>query len=204
PTQEEQDTPGRAAKRSLGMIPKPIQTPPRDTTAELKSDRLLAAITGQPLPDRPLDGVDLTGVIDGKLDARPTPIAFWDFDSGRLMATKPEPYIDPKLQEGTTPLVKLMGSKATRDFVNFRYPAINDADYLGPRSIIVGDHKLVVRENNKGEPGIELFNLKIDPAEKTNLIDKEPELALKLQDQLRQWQESVLNSLTGADYHESK
>ncbi|MGB6221020.1 hypothetical protein, partial [Haloferula sp.] len=41
PTQEEQDTPGRAAKRSLGMIPKPIQTPPRDTTAELKSDRLL-------------------------------------------------------------------------------------------------------------------------------------------------------------------
>lgn len=182
-------------------ISEPRSTNFRATTSDLLPT--LVALTDQPLPDRPIDGLDLSGVIDGTLDARPAQVAFWDFDSRRLMASNPEPYTDPKLQEGTTPLVKLMGSKATRDFVNFRYPAVNDADHLGPRSIIVGDHKLVVREN-KGGSLIELFDLKTDPAEKTNLIDQEPELARKLQDQLRQWQESVLNSLTGADYHDSK
>ena len=46
--------------------------------------------------------------------------------------SKPEPWIDPELQKGTTPLVKLMGGKATRDFINFRHPAITEDDYLGP------------------------------------------------------------------------
>ena len=182
-------------------ISKPRATGFRATTSDLLPT--LAALTGQPLPDRPLDGIDLAAVIDGKLASRPTPIAFWDFDARRFMATKPEPYIDPQLQEGTTPLVKLSGNKATRDFLNFRYPAVNDADFPGPRSIIEGDHKLVVREN-MGETSIELFDLKADPAEKTNLARQQPELVRKLQAGLRRWQESVLKSLTGADYHDSK
>ena len=107
------------------------------------------------------------------------------------------------MQEGTTPLVKLSGGKATRDFLNFHYPAINAADHIGPRSIIEGDHKLVIREK-KGETSIELFNLKSDPAEKTNLVDQQPELARKLQTDLRHWQDSVLKSLTGADYRDKK
>nr|MCU0750283.1 hypothetical protein [Akkermansiaceae bacterium] len=163
----------------------------------------LAAITGQPLPDRPLDGIDLTGVLDGTLSTRPSPMAFWDFDTRRLMASEPTPYIDPDLQKGTTPLVKRSGGKATRDFLNFCYPEVNQADVLGPRSIIEGDHKLVIREK-KGEPNIELFDLKTDPSEKSNLIDQQPELARKLQTDLHNWQESVIKSLTGADYHDAK
>jgi arylsulfatase A-like enzyme len=182
-------------------IPKPRTTAFRANTSDLLPT--LAAITGQPLPDRPLDGIDLGPVFDGKLDARPTPMAFWEFDTRRLMASKPEPYIDPELQQGTTPLVKLSGTKATRDFLNFRHPAITEADFRGPRSLIAGDHKLVVREK-KGETGIELFDLKSDPAEKTNLADQQTDLVRKLQAELRQWQESVLNSLTGADYRKAK
>jgi arylsulfatase A-like enzyme len=143
-------------------------------------------------------------VIDGKLDARPSPLAFWDFNTRRYLSDKPQPYIDPELQKGTTPLVKRGAGKATRDFRNFRYPAINDADYIGARSIIVGDHKLVIHERKQGEPNIELFNLKTDPAEKTNLAASQPDLARKLQTDLRQWQKSVLNSLTGADYRPAK
>ncbi|QTN32036.1 sulfatase-like hydrolase/transferase [Akkermansiaceae bacterium] len=182
-------------------IPKPRSTSFRATTSDLLPT--LAAITGQALPDRPLDGTDLMPVINGTLDARATPMAFWDFDTRRFMATNPQPYIDPALQAGTTPLVKLSGGKATRDFLNFRYPAVNEADILGPRSIIEGDHKLVVRET-KGETGIELFDLKADPGEKLNLTKQQPELTRKLQADLRQWQESVLKSLDGADYHVSK
>jgi arylsulfatase A-like enzyme len=182
-------------------IPKPRVTGFRACTSDLLPT--LAALTGQPLPDRPLDGIDLTPVIDGKLDARPPPLAFWDFNSRRSMAEKPIPYIDPELQKGTTPLVKRSGGKATRDFLNFRYPEINQADTLGARAIIEGDHKLVIRET-KGETSIELFDLKADPAEKTNLIDQKPELVRKLQTDLRQWQDSVLKSLTGADYRDSE
>jgi arylsulfatase A-like enzyme len=182
-------------------IPKPRVTGFRASTSDLLPT--LAALTGQALPDRPLDGIDLTAVIDGTLAARYTPIAFWEFDTRRLMASKPEPYIDPKLQEGTTPLVKRSGGKATRDFLNFRHPAINEADYLGPRSIIEGDNKLVIHEKN-GKPGVELFDLKTDPAEKTNLAQQQPELARKLQADLRQWQKSVINSLTRADYRDTK
>ena len=39
-----------------------------------------------------------------------------------------------------------------------------------------------------------------DQAEENNLIETEPEIARNLQQQLHDWQESVLNSLTGADY----
>ena len=178
-------------------IPKPRVTGFRASTSDLLPT--LAAITGQALPDRPHDGIDLMPVINGKLDARPSPIAFWQFDTRRLMSTKPKPYIDPALQEGTTPLVKRSGGKATRNFLNFHYPAIDAADHIGPRAIIEGDHKLVIREK-KGETSIELFNLKADPAEISNLIDQNPGLARKLRVDLRQWQDSVLKSLTGGDY----
>ena len=93
-----------------------------------------------------------------------------------------------------------MGGKATRDFTNYRHPAITDADYLGPRAIIDGRFKLVIHEQKNGDPQRELFDLEADPAEKTNLITQQPATAEKLQILLRHWQQSVLRSLTGADY----
>lgn len=90
-------------------------------------------------------------------------------------------------------------SPTRASFLNFHHPEITDADYRGTRSIIEGDHKLVIREQKDGT-SIELFNLKTDPDEKINLRGQQPELARKLQSALRQWQDSVLKSLTGADY----
>ena len=95
-----------------------------------------------------------------------------------------------------------MGNKATRDFTNFRHPVITETDYLGPRTMIEGDDKIVIHDQKNGTTKVELFNLKNDPAEKTNLLEQKPELAKQLQEKLRQWQEGVLNSLTGADYKE--
>ena len=45
-----------------------------------------------------------------------------------------------------------------------------------------------------------LFDLEADPAEKTTLADQQPEVVSKLQTKLRDWQQSVLKSLTSADY----
>jgi hypothetical protein len=45
-----------------------------------------------------------------------------------------------------------------------------------------------------------LYNIQNDPGEKQNLADERPEIVKELQAELRKWQESVLNSLTGVDY----
>jgi arylsulfatase A-like enzyme len=178
-------------------IPKPRSTKARATTSDLLPT--LCALTGQPLPDRPIDGTDLLPVIDGKMTDRPKPLWVWQFDAAHL--DKAEPYIDPQLQQGTTPLAKKAAGKATRDFSNFRHPSITDADYLGPRAIIDGHYKLVVHEQKKGGAvKQELFDLATDPAEKTSVFDQQPDIAKKLQSELHDWQQSVLQSLIGADY----
>ncbi len=180
-------------------IPQPRTTKFRASTSDLLPT--LCALTGQPAPARPLDGLDLSPVLDGKLETRPTALQFWEYDTKRFAGLKPQPYLDPKLQEGTTPLVKRMGNKATRDFQNVRHPGeITDADYLGPRAIIDGRFKLVIHEQKQGGPIHELFDLEADPAEKTNLLPQQPAVAAKLQTALHDWQTSVLQSLTGADY----
>jgi len=203
--------PHRAAKGSIyeggvlvpgiiewpARIPQPVTTHVRATTSDLLPT--LAAIVGQPLPDRPLDGIDLTPVFDGTLTVRPTPIGCWVMDRSHLRGKDLKPYIDPDLQEGTTPLVKLMGGKATRNFTNVHHPGITEQDFRGQQSFIVGDHKLVVRTRGDGD-GIELFNLKDDPAETNNLAAEKPELVEELRAGMRQWQESVLHSLMGNDY----
>jgi arylsulfatase A-like enzyme len=180
-------------------IPKPRSTSVRASTSDLLPT--LAAIAGQPLPDRPLDGIDLAPVLDGKMTTRPTALHFWLYESGsgKKGATQ-EPYIMPELQQGTTPLVKKMGNKATRDFKNLRHPVVSEDDYLGARSIIENDYKLIIQESKQGAQKVELFDLKTDPAEKTNLAAEKPELVKSLQTKLRAWQDSVLQSLTGADY----
>jgi arylsulfatase A-like enzyme len=93
-----------------------------------------------------------------------------------------------------------MGGKATRDFINWRHPAIEEADYLGPRTIIDGRFKLVIHEQKNNNVRRELFDIAADPAEKANLVDQQTTLADQLQSKLRDWQQSVLTSLTGADY----
>lgn len=179
-------------------IPQPQVSSARVTTSDLLPT--LCALTGQPLPDRPLDGIDITPLLDGELLERSKPLHFWAYNTDRFRRIKAQPYIDPKQQEGTTPLVKLMRGKATRDFQNYRQPTLTDADYLGPRTIIDGRFKLIVHEPNNGPAKLELYDLDVDPAEKTNLIAKQPDIAAKLRAELRQWQTSVLHSLTGADY----
>jgi len=204
--------PHRGAKGQIyeggTLVPGVIEWParikqPRRTNMHASTSDLLptiCALAGQPLPARPLDGIDLTPVLDGQMTERPTSMQFWAYETAGMKGANAEPYIDPEMQKGTTPLAKLAGGKATRDFTNFRHPAIADTDYRGARAIIEGRFKLVIHDPKNGDAKRELFDLEADPAEKTDLFAKQPEVAEKLQAQLRSWQQSVLQSLTGADY----
>ncbi|MBT4863544.1 MAG: sulfatase-like hydrolase/transferase [Planctomycetaceae bacterium] len=194
--------------RVPGVIewPARISKPRVSAVNSVTSDMLptLCAVTGLPLVGRPLDGISLEPLIDGKMTERPTPISFWSFNTKNEGTRGLKPFIAAKLQEGTTPLVKMMDGRFTRNFRNFHHPIINEGDYTGPRAILDNNYKLVINGQQKGESVQELFDLGSDPAEKKNLMETRPKIAKRLQRQLRDWQKSVLTSLTGVDYRPTK
>ena len=155
----------------------------------------LCDIAGQAPPNRPLDGLSLVPVLDGYMTERPDPICFWRY---RTSLETGSDYIDAELQKGTTPLVKLLRGIRTRNFQNKHHPTIEEEHYMGARAILDNRYKLVV-DGQEGS-GRELFDVRNDPGETRNLVNQENELSEQLAKQLRGWQGSVLNSLTGADY----
>ncbi|MDE0622124.1 MAG: sulfatase-like hydrolase/transferase [Bryobacterales bacterium] len=175
-------------------IPEPLRSPVNSVTSDILPT--LCELTGQSLPDRPLDGLSLVPVIDGAMQQRPEPICFWRFEAGQ--ADGGEPYIDAALQEGTTPLVKYMDGRLTRNFRNFHHPSVEEADFSGPRAVLDHRYKLVVDGGGAGTR--ELFDIRADPAESNDLADRHPEEVARLEAHLHEWQESVLHSLSGGDY----
>jgi arylsulfatase A-like enzyme len=182
--------------------PARVREPRVSAVSAATSDLLptLCALVGRPLPQRPLDGFDLTSLLDGKMDERPEPIFFWSFNTRRFSGLELVPWIDPELQKGTTPLVKLMGGVATRNFQNFHHPEIEAADFLGPRAVVDNRFKLVLHDRKQDEPRAELFDLLADPAETRDLSSEQPEIVRAMKQQMHTWQQSVLHSLRGADY----
>ena len=177
-------------------VPDPIVSDLNACTCDLLPT--ICDLLGLPLPARPLDGISLKPLIEGGMTSRPRPICFWDFDTSQ--EGKEKPYIDPELQKGTTPLVKKMDGRLTRNFRNVHHPEIKDDDFSGPRAILDNRFKLVVHDRRGTVSKKELFDIRNDPAEEQNLVDEQPGVAGQLEEKLRDWRESVLKSLAGADY----
>ena len=184
--------------------PARIPEPRFSETNTVTSDMLptLCTLTRIPIPDdRPLDGLSLAPFLNGDLENRPAPIFFWQFSPTKAKTADRKPWIEPKLQEGTTPLVKLMGDIPTRNFRNYHHPEITESDYDGARVMLGNRYKLVIHdEKGRATPKVELFDLRTDFAEKANLAEIKPAIAETMKKELRKWQQSVLTSLTGADY----
>ena len=175
-------------------IPKPLVSSISTVTSDILPT--LCKIVGTKLPHIPLDGVDLVPLLKGEMKKRTTPIAFWNFPI--LGGQDSMPYIDPELQKGTTPLVKQMRGLYTRNFRNYHHPRITKGNFTGSRAIISGAYKLVI--DGETNTGIELFDLMKDPAESDNLAASHPAIVKRLEEEIWDWQTSVLNSLMEADY----
>ena len=182
--------------------PNGISNPAATKSIAVTTDFLptLAELTGQPLPNRPLDGISLVPFLKNPEQTRTEPIFFWSFASGKVFDESAQPYIDPKLQEGTTPLAKIMAGKYTRTFRNLKYETISENDFGGDRTMMGERYKLVLEGQSPNEKGFELYDIQKDRAETINLADTYPEIVEEMNLQLHQWQQSVLTSLTGADY----
>jgi arylsulfatase A-like enzyme len=156
----------------------------------------LCDLTGQPLPDRPLDGISLKPLIDGQMEERPVPVCFWQY---QIAGERNQlPYIEPTQQEGTTPLAKQMNGIYTRNFRNFHLGEITEQDYEGSRVILDNRYKLVIGPGP--DPVIELFKIREDPGEQHDISGENADVVQTLEKQLADWQTSVLQSLKGADY----
>ncbi len=180
----------------------PLASRLRASTSDLLPT--LCAIVGKTLPPRPLDGLDFLSLVEGGVEERPAPLFFWSYPVNQLETAKLEPYIDPALQKGTTPLVKLSRGLPTRNFSNFHHPPLTDGRYDGARAVVDRRYKLILHDTKDGGIRKELFDLIEDPGETTNLFAKKKEAAEVLQNSLCEWQDSVLNSLGGADYRTGK
>jgi len=205
-------TPYRGAKgqvyeggiRIPGIIEWPARIPkPRATSVNAVTSDMLPTICdllSLPLPSRPLDGISLKPLIDGKMTERPKPIFFWEYAANAEPKRNPEPYIRPELQQGTTPTAKLQNGKYTRDFRNYRHPRIEAEDYAGAAAVLTNRHKLVIDPRPRAERATELYDLQSDQGETKDLAQANPAQTAALEKELRAWQKSVLTSLTGADY----
>ena len=81
------------------------------------------------------------------------------------------------------------GGKLNRDSLYFHYPHFAFHKGNRPGSVIRrGDYKLIQRYD---DDSLELYNLKSDPSEGTNLADKKPQIVQELAAQLKNWLEET-------------
>ncbi len=128
--------------------------------------------------DRPLDGISLLPLFDGKWTSRPKPMGFGRVKAGRSVS-------DGKWFHGYTKTGK---ARTFKSETHFDPPA----SFSGNEGVwIDNDFKLLDGK---------LFNLKDDPKEKTNLAGQMPERLQRMKKELGTWQTSVARSLCGYDY----
>ena len=175
--------------------PAVVKAPRKTSVPVVTTDMLptILAILGleHPLTERVSDGVDISPLIlDDAMKERPTPIAFWRYD--RRPEAKNERWLDPMLTRGTTPTTRNPGI----DFVNFRHPVAKTRDFGGVAAWTENRYKIVRFESKTPE----LYDLLNDPKEQRDLAAEMPERVREMVDKLEEWQRSVEQSLTGAEY----
>ena len=122
------------------------------------------------------------------------PVVNHDFYPTLLEAADIEP--DPKQKlDGVSTLAtwKNPSSAALRKSIHWHYP-LDRPHFLGGISsgaIRHGDWKLIEYFDPKKSEQFELFNLKNDPSEKTNLAGAKPEVVKKLYCDLENWREKI-------------
>jgi len=203
---------GRAKKGSIyegglrvpAMIewPNGISAPDTSSIPCVTSDiyPTLLDITGMQAPhDRPLDGVSLLPLLNGRMKSRSEPIGFWEYPT-RGRATwnhKILGSLREAQQKGEPP-----GQAGRPDMdageINKTY---SEDMFPGHAAWLDWPWKLHRKQKkNRENVDIELYNLEKDPNAKNNVADRQKDRARNMKDCLERWQASVIRSLNGKDY----
>jgi arylsulfatase A-like enzyme len=158
----------------------------------------LLEIAGVEAPDsRPIDGVSLTPLIDGSMNARPRPMGFWNYPAKGIMTPSKE-FMEELLamqeagQEMTDP--ERLWPDGAR--VAQQYP---EDSFPGHAAWLDWPWKLHRIQDESGAATFELYNLEDDPNETEDVFGRSVE-HIALEPALESWLVSVVRSLNGKDY----
>lgn len=156
----------------------------------------LLSIAGVALENQtPLDGVDLTEILSGASTDRPA-MGFWHgFQQGQ--ATYSDRVIKTLMeaQRAGKP-----NPHPERVFKNVREFPTPDKSLLSGHAAWNEWPWKLHRIQSKGGVKVELYHLEQDPMETNDLSGDQPQRVARMQDDLEQWQRSVLDSWSGKDY----
>jgi len=152
------------------------------------------AVEGQPV----VDGTSLVPLIDGKLRTRERPMGFWDYSAGGI-STPSAKWMGEllKAQQAGGDLPPHESSQRAAQLPNPAYPLDR---YPGHAAWIDGDWKLHRIARKQGTVAWELYDLAADPAEETDLAERESPRVKQMRTELEAWLKSVVQSLNGDDY----
>lgn len=159
----------------------------------------LLQIAGAKVEDQPpLDGVDLTGLIDNNMSTRPKPIGFWQYPS-RGIKTPTAVWMAELLEMQKSGKEETDPARLRTDAgkIEKKYPT---DEFPGHAAWLDWPYKLHRIQEDESPVKFELYNLADDPMEKTDLSTKEAARADAMKPQLEAWQKSVVHSLNGDDY----
>jgi arylsulfatase A-like enzyme len=139
---------------------------------------------------KPLDGVSIGRLIDGRMQSRAKPLGFWVYPAKGIQ--KNSDAILRAIRSGTASL-----PESAPKMENGR----TDDEFPGFSAWIDGDYKLH-RKNTSATGGTvySLFDIASDPQEKHDLAAIQSERVARMKRDLQAWLESVARSYTGADY----
>jgi arylsulfatase A-like enzyme len=149
--------------------------------------------------ERPMDGLSLASLLEGKMPQRPKPLGFWRYPSagkgvksGELLEVLAKEQAEGKVRPAAA-VEPIPEAQLRHDYPTDPLPghaAWMDNDWKL--------HRIVAKEG--GAPKWELYNLAADSAEAQDRAADEPERVKKMQRDLEGWMTSVIGSLNGADY----
>lgn len=156
----------------------------------------LAGVKSDP---RPLDGISLVPLLDGKLEQRPRPIGFWNYPLGGIGV--------PAKQWMQELLAAQRDGREPDDAARLYSEAgkIRDQKPLdrfpGHAAWLDGSWKLHRIEDRKtNEVSWELYDLAADAKESHNLLAQQADRVAGMRKGLEAWLTSVVRSLNGEDY----
>jgi arylsulfatase A-like enzyme len=145
---------------------------------------------------KPLDGISLLPLIEGRMKSRPRPMGFWVYPE-RGIAVNSTKILEELASEqsgksATTAPASQPAAAPGRQYAEENFP--------GPAAWIDGDYKLHRKPQPDGHVAQALFNLAKDPYETADLTSTDHGRATRMNAQLNEWQKSVVRSLNGGDY----
>lgn len=156
-------------------------------------------LAGAKAPDqRPLDGVSLVPMLEGRAMPSRTPLGFWDAGQ-KGQPVRSSSLLEELAAEQKSGTVAPASERAPAQTGKLDAPWPTDR-FPGHSAWLDGSWKLHRIEGPAGKVQWELYDLARDRVESVNRLEEEPARTARMQQELNRWLQSVVESLHGHDY----